>query len=401
MGFIRFVIGTAATVVFKSGIFCWSAGICRRRNVRLWGSYYVTELVVNDNIFCHWILRRGSVDFKEICVSFNITAMCQVHSALKLLFYVSKLLGFAPYTLLDNGVLVPSRAAKIYSIFLCICVMASKGDVFALIEMKNTPILFTGLLLIYSSSCVTPLLAVVVSIRSHKKFQKLTQKFISLDSMLHQTFHAQKKQFYTVLAHLAVGFISLGSFIFWNSFYFDNKATTFFDVALKLALITVQCICVFGEFIVVLQYIILVLFTGQHFSQINIKFAELVHLCSQIPSTARVASTVTFRSVSTITSPKPVRRQLRIQMLAVVDVHNKLLDTVQSINSAYSLQILFNVAKVFVHITFSLYFFLVTLFTDSFALYRVHTLFFILWSSLHLILIITCCDYTKRQVSVA
>jgi len=50
VGFIRFVIGTAATVVFKSGIFCWSAGICRRRNVCLWGSYYITELVVNDNI---------------------------------------------------------------------------------------------------------------------------------------------------------------------------------------------------------------------------------------------------------------------------------------------------------------------------------------------------------------
>jgi len=248
---------------------------------------------------------------------------------------------------------------------------------------------------------VTPLLALVISIRSLKKLQKVTLKFNTLDSILYQTLHAQKKHFYTVLAHLAVGFISLGSFIFCNSFYVDNKATTFFDVALKLAQITVQCICVFGEFILILQYIFLLLFTGQHFSQINVKFAELVHLCSQTPSTALVASTVTFRSVSTITSPKPVRLQLRNQMLAVVDVHNKLLDTVQSINAAYSLQTLFNVAKIFVHITFSLYFFLVTLFTDSFALYRVHILFFTLWSSLQLILIITCCDYTKRQVSVA
>jgi len=327
--------------------------------------------------------------------------MCRVYSALKLLFYVSKILGFAPYTLLENGVLVPSRTAKIYSIFLFICVMATKVNVSAIIDMRSTPILFTGLVLIYSCSWVTPLLAVVISIRSHKKFQKITMKFNILDSMLHQTIHANKKHFYTVLAQLAVGFISLGSFLFWNSFYVDSKATTFFDFALKLAQIVVQFICVFGEFIIVLQYIILVLFTGQHFSHINVQFAELVHLCSQTPSTTRFASTVTFCSVTTITSPKTVGRRLRDQVLAVVDIYNKLLGTVQSINSAYSLQILFNVAKAFVEITFSLYIFLITLSKESVALYRVHTLFFTLWSSLHLILIITCCDYTKRQVSVA
>ena len=74
--------------------------------------------------------------------------------------------------------------------------------------------------------------------------------------------------------------------------------------------------------------------------------------------------------------------------------------TVPSINSAYSLQILFNVAKVFIHITFSIYFFVVTLSTEFNALYIMYNLFVTLWSSIQLILIITCCDYTKRQVSV-
>ena len=32
----------------------------------------------------------------------------------------------------------------------------------------------------------------------------------------------------------------------------------------------------------------------------NVKFAELVHLCSQSPSNARILSTVTFRSVSVL-----------------------------------------------------------------------------------------------------
>jgi hypothetical protein len=218
--------------------------------------------------------------------------------------------------------------------------------------------------------------------------------------MLHQTLYAQKKQFYTVLAKIGVGFISLVFFLFWNNFYVD-KATSFLDVAIKLAHIAVQIICVLSDLIVVLQYTNFVLFTGQNVSRINIKFSELVHLCSQSPSTARVPSTVTFRSVSQITSPKPVGLQLRDQVSAVVDIHNKLLDTVPIINSVYSLQILGNVTKVFFHITFSLYYFLLTLSRESGAQFRGHTLFLCLWSSCQLILILSCCDYTKRQVSVA
>ena len=327
--------------------------------------------------------------------------MCQVYSAVTLLFYVSKVLGFAPYTILENGILVPSRAAKRYSIFLCICVIGHRVDVFAFLQMKDAPIIFIGLVLIFSCSSVTYLLSVVLSIRSHKKFQKITQKFNTLDSLLHQTLHAHKKQFYTVLAQLSLGFISSFSILVWHSFYVDNNATSFFDVALKLSNIFSQLICFFGDFIVVLQYINLVLFTGQHFSHMNIKFAELVHLCSHSPSTARVASTLTFRSVSTITSPKLVGLQLRDQVSAVVDIHSKLLDTIPSINSAYSLQILCNVSKIFVHITFSLYYFLLTLSNEVAAQFRVYILFFCLWSSLQIILIIICCDYTKRQVSVA
>ena len=81
--------------------------------------------------------------------------MCQVYSAVKLLFYVSKVLGFAPYTILENGILVPSVAAKRYSIFLCICVIASKVYVFEILKVKDAPIIYIGLVLMYSCSSVT------------------------------------------------------------------------------------------------------------------------------------------------------------------------------------------------------------------------------------------------------
>jgi len=71
----------------------------------------------------------------------------------------------------------------------------------------------------------------------------------------------------------------------------------FLEIVINMS---VQFICVFGDFIVVLQCTCLVLFTGQYFSHINIKFVEPVHLCSQRPSTARVTSTITFRYVSVL-----------------------------------------------------------------------------------------------------
>jgi hypothetical protein len=218
--------------------------------------------------------------------------------------------------------------------------------------------------------------------------------------MLHQTLYAKEKQFYTVLAQIGVGFISSVAFLFWHNFYI-NKANNFLDVASKLAHITVQILCIFGDFIIVLQYTNLVLFTGQHFSHINMKLAELVNLCLQSPPTARVSSTVTFRSLSQITSPKPVGLQLRDQVSDVGDIHSKLLDTVPIITSVYSLQILCNVTKIFVYITFSLYYFVLALSTEFGAQFRVHTVYLSLWSSFQLLLILSCCDYTKRQVSVA
>jgi hypothetical protein len=326
-------------------------------------------------------------------------AMCQVYSAFKLIFYVSKIMGFAPYTILENGVLMPSRAARRYSIFLCSSVIASELEVFAVRTMTDSPIYTTGFTLISSSSWVTHLLSFVLSVRSHKEFAKITQKLNTLDSMLQQTLYARKKQFYALLAQLVVGFIVLGLYLFWDNFYGDSKAPDVFGVVLKSFNLAVKFICIFGDYIVVLQYLNLVLFIGQHFSHVNVKFVELGHLCSQNPSTARASSSVTFRAVSKITSPKPVGRQLD-QVSVLVDIHNKLLDTVRSINSTYSLQILFNVAKMFVTLTFCLYFVLVTFSNDYDPQYKVRSLFICLWSLVHLMLIIASCDYTKRQVSV-
>jgi len=85
--------------------------------------------------------------------------------------------------------------------------------------------------------------------------KKTTQKFNTLDSMLHQTLHTHKKQFYTVLAQRGVGFISSGSVLFWNSFYVVGKASNSFNFLVKLGHVAVQFIGVFGDFFVVLQYV--------------------------------------------------------------------------------------------------------------------------------------------------
>jgi hypothetical protein len=123
-------------------------------------------------------------------------------------------------------------------------------------------------------------------------------------------------------------------------------------------------------------------------------------LCSQLPSSACNDARMTYDSVF-VTFPKPTRPRLRDQILTLVEFYSKLLDTIRSINSAYSLQILLIVAKIFFHITFCLYlFFIVTFSPDYDKQYRIHALFFILWTTFQLVFIIASCDYTKTEVSV-
>jgi hypothetical protein len=100
-----------------------------------------------------------------------------------------------------------SRAAKRYSIIFCIFVFVSETDVFDFLKIKNAPNVITGLLLICWCSRVTHLLSVVISIRSHKKFQKKSLNYNTLDSMLHQTLYVRNKQFNSVVFQIGVGFI--------------------------------------------------------------------------------------------------------------------------------------------------------------------------------------------------
>jgi hypothetical protein len=240
---------------------------------------------------------------------------------------------------------------------------------------------------------VTHFFSVLISIKSPTKFIKITEKLNILDSIFHQTLFVRKKQLCALVAQLVIGCISLGSYLCWANFYTDDTTITSANIAVKF-------ICILGDYIFILQYINIVLFTRQYFSHLNVQLFELERLCSQSPSTGCSDARMTFHSL-TFTSPKPGTLQLRDQISTLVDLYNKLLDTVRSINSAYSLQILLNVAKIFFHIVFCLYLvFIVTFSSDYDKQYRNHALFFILWTTFQLILIITSCDYTKREVSV-
>jgi hypothetical protein len=319
--------------------------------------------------------------------------MCKVFSAFKLLFYVSRVLGFAPYTLLENGDLVPSRVARRYSIILCIIVIFAEMKVFAFEIITNKPILIFGMLLLGCSSVLTHFFAVLISIRSPTKFIKIAEKLNTFDSIFHRTSFVRKKQIYTLVAQLVIGCISLGSYLFWAGFFTDDASITSDSIAVRL-------MCFLGDYIIVLQYINCVLFSRQYFHHLNSRLLELEHLRSQPLSTGYSGARKTYISFN-VTSPKPVRPQFLDQIITLVELYNKLLDTVRNINSAYSLQILFIIAKMFFHIIFCLYLvFIVTFSVDYDKQYIMHALFFILWTTFQLFSILASCDYTKTEVSV-
>jgi hypothetical protein len=321
--------------------------------------------------------------------------MYKNYSALNLLFYVSKLLGFAPYTLLENNSFVPSRIAKKYSILLCIVVLAAETEVFAFQMMKNTPVLIFGLVLLSLSSVVTHVLSVFISISASRKFIRISEKIGILHSMFHQTFDVRKRQFYALVAQLAFGFTCVGSYLLWDSVHVSNKEGKWESVVTKL-------VCILGDYVVVLQYINLVLIAGQYFSHMNIQLIQLEDLFSQKPLTDYAdEGTVSLSLNSGVTSSKPAGHQLRDRVSSFPDLHKKLFETTRSINSAYSLQILFIVAKIFVHITFCLYLFFVVIYSEHYDKhYGVHALFFCFWTIFQLVLIVVSCDFTKSKVNM-
>jgi hypothetical protein len=319
--------------------------------------------------------------------------MFKVCSAFKLLFYASRLLGFAPYTLLENGKLAPSRNARRYSIILCSIVIAAEMKVFAFEIMTDKPILIFGMLLLGCSSVLTHVFSVLISIKSPTKFIKIAKKLKTLDSIFHQTSFVRKKQLYTLIAQLVIGGISLGSYVYWAGFCTDDANIASDNIAAKF-------ICFLGDYIIVLQYINFVLFSRQYFHHFNARLLELERLCSQLPSTGYSPARKTYISFN-VTSPKPASPQFLDQILTLVELYNKLLDTVRSINSAYSLQILFIIAKMFFHIIFCLYLVFIVIFSvDYDKQYNVHALFFILWTTFQLFSILASCDCTKREVSM-
>jgi hypothetical protein len=260
--------------------------------------------------------------------------------------------------------------------------------------MKDTPLLILGLVLLSLSSVATHVLSVFISINASKKFIRIAKKINILDSMYHQTFYVRKKQFYALAAQLMIGFISVGSYLLWAHFYISNHDEKWDGIAIKL-------ICVLGDYIVVLQYINLVLIAGQYFSHINTQLIDLEHFYSQKPLAGHAETATFFLSRTGITSPKPVRHHLRDRVSCFVELYEKLFDTTRSINSAYSLQILFNVAKMFVHITFCLYLVIVVTFSRDYdKQYRINALFFCFWTIFQLVLIIVCCDYAKGKVNM-
>jgi hypothetical protein len=277
---------------------------------------------------------------------------------------------------------------------LSIVVTAAEMEVFAFKIMNDTPLLFIGFMLLSLSSFMTHVLSVFISITSYKKFKRMLEKINVLDSMFSQKIDVRKKQFYALIAQLVFGFVSLGSYSIFSYFYTSDGKEKISHLAIKL-------ICVLGDYIVVLQYINLVLFAGQYFSHINAQLIQLEHLYSQKQSTGHVEAATGFLSHVDTTSQTAVTRELRGQVLCIVDLYEKLLSATRSINTAYSLQILFNIAKIFVHITFCLYLvFVVTLSKDYDKQYWLHALFFCSWAIFQLVLIVFCCDNTKMKVNM-
>jgi hypothetical protein len=317
--------------------------------------------------------------------------------AVKPLFYVSKTFGFAPYSLSKNGKLTVSVAALVYSIllnvlglsFLLCCLL--RFGMFSVVHNKSVPDF--GKVILSISMLLTNVLSTTLSLLYSRELTPVLTDALYMCSLIDDMHSASRKGLMTITKLLLLGCAPFFTFyvLFSAGLNSPLKGLLFMPVIFFL---------LFGPFVVLVQFASLVLLFRRSFSCINTRLIDILSkvssperkeiiTLSSLPSGLPSAKPVPRRSSELLPSRHTPRRDylprtstfhsqifsvthhnkrhstclispafslhLRHEIPLLIDIHDNLCDLVRSINSAYSLRILLNVADAFICITVCLF----------------------------------------------
>jgi len=372
--------------------------------------------------------------------------MEQFYKAMKPLFYVSRILGIAPFSLAAEGNLTVSVPAVVYSIiFNVLIVLFPLG---ALIHTGNlggvstTSVAVIGKNILSIATLFTSALSASISLFRCRELTNIFKQVFCLCTLTEELFVFHKN--FTVIKLLLLGCVPycIGYVLFCSML--DDPLKGFFFMPFIFPLLC-------GPFLVVVQFACLILLCKHSFSYINKCLGDILtkvspptrdslitlsslssclHSTNQEPTKVSSISLSSHKrkrwcshsfevstSLSQIVSSRPrnltshisrdstclssskLTSGMRVQILSLINFHDELCVMFRNINSVYSLRILVNVADAFICITVSLFFWYFLLTQPSRGKSSLIFIFIICWSLMKLLVLLCACTSCTEEVS--
>jgi 7tm Chemosensory receptor. len=372
--------------------------------------------------------------------------MEQFYKEMKPLFYVSRILGIAPYSLAAEGNLTVSIPALVYSIIFNILIVsfplgahlhARKRD-----DVSMTPVLLIGKIILTIATLFTSALSAVISLFRCRELINIIKHALCLCTLTEESFVIHKR--FTVTKLLLLGCVP------YCTIYFLYCATLDYPLS-GVLFMPFLFLFLYSPFLVVVQFACLILLSKRLFSYINTCLGDILSKLSpptrdnlitlsslgtclhstnlepikvssiSLPPNKRKAGCIHLLGMSTslsktvcarprnltshvnidstcLSSPK-FTLGLRVQILSLINFHDELCVIVRSINSVYSVHILVNVAEAFICITVSLFcsYFLPT--KPNLGTLSLIFIFIICWSLTKLLVLLYACTRCTEEVS--
>ncbi|KAJ9599132.1 hypothetical protein L9F63_010400, partial [Diploptera punctata] len=270
-------------------------------------------------------------------------------AALKLIYFISMLFGFAPFRIQNTGHLKPSKIVLAYSIFLWLYVTKSGGQSFLEKLVRKDQILLSVCLMILTiTSQVSHSTSFMICINKRRKIIEILDQLIALESSVKQNISKKYKMCKKVTFQLLYGVAVL----------IIPKIVFCFNGMMTIQESIFEIICIFGDYIVILQFSFFISLCHEYLTHLNSKLLEYYEHSGKTLKRSISIESITSSDHYIFSKMKTpgLSLDLRTWALNIINLHHKFCDVILVINNSYALQMLVYTAKYFIFITFCLFF---------------------------------------------
>lgn len=288
-------------------------------------------------------------------VNFEITVLLtsmDTFSLVKPLFFLSKFLGLAPFTMISTGTLRVSWMAVVYSFAMLASISTfliqkiSFGNDF---DMSSWPVTVANIVFQLSTTLFTYWACCLsCTINYSNMIEVMHQMF---NSVLSRNILPRRYRLFSVILTFQ---IFGGLLIFGVLYYIEWYHDLYSGYGEMVPYIVIDC-C---DYIYELQFIDIVLLLGHYFDSVG---TRITNLCEEKEERISVKRN-TFFPISHNGISYEMNSKTRAKIQEIIRLHFSLCDTAELVNSIYSFMMLISSAGALVGITYGLYIAAITMF---------------------------------------